>query len=117
LADKSGRRRRHGVDFCILILGEGFQSTFDPRIQECSRQKPELRAALQDFSRLHDRITMANHPVLTTLVNLEFGLIVPPMALVSGILRGSLPIRDDKETIMVVLGARKLKSLHMQRAA
>jgi len=68
----------------------------------------DARAALLDLSRLHERITQANHPLLSTLVDLEIVLLVAPAALIAGALRGRLLGQNTKMTVMAILESKEV---------
>lgn len=69
-----------------------------------------------EVERLHDRITLANHPILWLIEQLVLLVCIPASLLINGIIRGCFPERADREIILGVSEAKSLKVLHHRRA-
>lgn len=60
-----------------------------------------------EFRRLHDRITLANHPLLLLLLEFEIVLFMPLGILVVGLVCGRVPLRGDRDAVMSAIEMKK----------
>lgn len=67
---------------------------------ELSIADPAKRAEFRDLSRLHDRITLANNPLLFGAFLLEAAVLLPFVAMVITIIRGTTLPDGDTDIVM-----------------
>jgi hypothetical protein len=77
---------------------------------------PAPRAKFDEIRRLHDRITLANHPLLLPLLELEILLVVPTVILLVALIRGRIPGRLNRDVVVTYLETRPMH-LHWKHAA
>jgi len=96
-----------------------FIAVFPHKISKVMRRfhipNKETRAAFDEVMRLHDRITLANHPILLFLLEAEILLLVAPTVLLVGILREVVSPEIGRQSTMDIIedkGLRVRRNLH-----
>jgi hypothetical protein len=69
-------------------------------------RNPEVKAHEDAIVRLHDRITLANHPILAPLLELEILLFMPLAVLIRGAVKGRVPAGTDRNMVMNIIEER-----------
>jgi hypothetical protein len=95
---------------------------FDPdrvisKIKELSAADAEVRTAIADLSKLHDRITFYNHPLLMLFIEFELLIAIPVAVLLSGLIHGSAPPRANRDEVLELIEAKEHERFAPRRAA
>jgi hypothetical protein len=81
----------------LLIFRERYIVDFKENFAAMSN---DSKVFFGEIMRLHSRITLANHPILWAVLELEIILIVSFAVLLKGILRGTFPSRGDRDDVI-----------------
>lgn len=68
-----------------------------------------LRTKHKDLMELHDKITMANHPILWLLVEIELVVCLPLALFIAAMLRGYLPGMALHDTFIGLIETKSMK--------
>jgi hypothetical protein len=69
-------------------------------------RNPEVKAHEDLIARLHDRVTLANHPILAPLLELWILLFMPLAVLIRGAIKGRVPAGTDRDMVMNIIEDR-----------
>ena len=71
-------------------------------------EDPSAQALFFEVRRLHDRITLANHPILLPLVEFEILFFMPFAIVLIGLMHGRIPMKGDRDAVMSAIEIREL---------
>jgi hypothetical protein len=74
---------------------------------------PATRAQFDEVTRLHDRITFLNSPILLFMLEVEIVLLVAPAIVFTAIFRGIVNVRIGREIAMDLIDEKSLKIREM----
>jgi hypothetical protein len=94
---------------CLLIAPSKLDSPL-------KKLDPGTASSLRELVRLHDRITLANHPILMMILEFEILLVLPAAVLISGLIRGNIPKKGDRESVMTLLEAKEARAFVHRKA-
>jgi len=91
---------------------------FTQMVQAIESLDAETKQLRTEVIRLHNRITLANNPVLFMIVNLEVLVFSPIGLFLFAIFRKRLPLSGDSDTLIAAIEMRKarLNSNHLRHA-
>jgi hypothetical protein len=90
-----------GIPFVGLVL------LFAPRIFAAELERLRVfdsvaKADLVDLNRLHHKISMANNPILFTVILIESAVIIPLGSIILTVFHGSIPPEGNVDTIIAI---------------
>jgi hypothetical protein len=92
-------------------------SHFVSFMRQISNLEPDILAAYIEIERLHDRIMLANHPILFMLIEFEILTFLPLGILSFALIKGRVPVGGDRDTVMNLIETKEAKLWMRRRAA
>jgi hypothetical protein len=92
-------------------------SYFVSFMRQLHNADPEIMASYIEVERLHDRIMLANHPVLFILVEFEILLFLPVGILLFALIKGRIPIGADRDTVMNLIETKEARFFMRRKVA
>jgi hypothetical protein len=84
-------------------------SKFAEFVRRTTIADPELHSLYSEVWRLHERIMLANHPILYPMSQLQVFIIAPLGILVLALIRGYFPANGDRESLLSFVEASERK--------
>ena len=79
------------------------------KMEQLSSGNPEHSKLRRELSEIHDKITLANHPILWLIVEGELFAFIPLALILSALLRGYLVDRSVHDGIRDLIETRRIK--------
>ncbi len=79
-------------------------------------QNAESRARFYELCRLHDRITLSNHPILLPIIELQLVVFMPIAILLRGLIFGKLPETGGRESVITFIEDKRVHGLSFAHA-
>jgi hypothetical protein len=90
---------------CIIMVNPSYLNSAEIQFQ---LMDASAKALFTEVTRLHDRITLANHPILMPILELEILLLIPLAILVNSLIRGRVPLNGGRDAVMNLIEAKAI---------
>lgn len=96
---------------CLVVSPSSFVSPLN------NLASKNIREEIRDLSKIHDRITLANNPILLLLWELEILVFIPIALLISALIRGRLPGQPDRNEVASIIELKEARIFAQRRVS